>query len=48
LTISIDGVESGDIEIGLFGDVNWIFLFKDVPKTAENFRALCTGENGVG
>jgi len=38
--ISIGGKAAGRINMVLFADVT--------PKTAENFRALCTGEKGVG
>ncbi|KAI5597078.1 hypothetical protein BDE02_02G044400 [Populus trichocarpa] len=40
LDVSIDGDPAERIFIELFADV--------VPKTAENFRALCTGEKGIG
>ncbi|EFJ50512.1 hypothetical protein VOLCADRAFT_46767, partial [Volvox carteri f. nagariensis] len=40
LDITIGGESAGRILLELYKDV--------VPKTAENFRALCTGEKGVG
>ena len=38
--VTIGGQNAGRITMELFADV--------CPKTADNFRALCTGEKGVG
>ena len=38
--VSIGGQAAGRVTIELYKD--------KTPRTAENFRALCTGEKGVG
>ena len=38
--VSIDKVPAGRVVVGLYGSA--------APKTAENFKQLCTGEAGYG